>query len=239
MVLKRYAGFLTKPASGSIAFDCRFSRKQQGTAQQVQLTRTGFNRWQAGRYDFICTWNGIVGTAVLSPSLYSFDAMLRVIVATMLLSRGGVLIHASGVVHTRAAYVFAGPSGSGKTTIARLAQTPLLNDEIVALSVDKKGGVTATGTPFWGEMGTGPAYTRTVPLNALYFLEKSRSQRSEPLEASAAAGKLLRCICVFGDSPEESTLALEICAKILSATRYAILHFPRQPLNWLLLEESL
>jgi hypothetical protein len=237
---ERYSGFFSKNASRISIIDCLFSRKKLSTAQQVMLNSPGTGTWRAVRYDFKCVWGGPGGTAVLWPSLYSFDALLRVIVATSLLSRGGVLIHASAVVYNNAAYVFAGPSGSGKTTIARFSQCrKILNDEIVALSVNKSGEVAATGTPFWGEMGSGPAHNRRFSLHSLFFLKKSRFQHSEPLTISKAIGKLLRCVCVFGDSKEESNLALGICAQILSGANYSILHFPKKPLEWKLIESSL
>lgn len=237
---ERYGGFFSKNASRTSIFDCLFSRKKLSAAQQVRLNSSGKGTWSAERYDFKCIWGGSGGTAVLWPSLYSFDAMFRVIAATSLLSRGGVLVHASAVVYNKAAYVFAGPSGSGKTTIARFSQCrKILNDEIVALSVTKSGKVAATGTPFWGEMGSGPAYNGPFSLNSLFFLKKSRFQRIEPLAISKAVGRLLRCVCVFGDSKEESSLALGICAQILSGANYSILHFPKKPLEWKLIESSL
>jgi hypothetical protein len=234
---ERYEGFFLKSASPTLLIDCVFSRKKQSAAQQVKLNPLGTGTWTAVRYDFKCEWGGLGGAAVLWPSLYSFDALLRVIVATSLLSRGGILVHASAVVHNKTAYVFAGPSGSGKTTIARLSLCrKILNDEIVALSVNKSGKVAATGTPFWGEMGSGPAHIRQFSLNSLFFLKKNRLQHCEPLTISKAIGKLLRCVCVFGSSEEESNLALGICAQILAAANYSILHFPKKPLDWKLIE---
>lgn len=51
-----------------------------------------------------------------------------------IINRGGIVLHASGVVKKNKAYIFSGPSGSGKSTIARLSTTcSLLSEESIGI----------------------------------------------------------------------------------------------------------
>jgi hypothetical protein len=67
-----------------------------------------------------------------------------------MLSRGGALFHAAGVVHRGRAFVLAGAAGSGKSTWARLAEeagASVLSDDLVLLD-GHGGGIEALGAPF-------------------------------------------------------------------------------------------
>lgn len=233
-IVKRYGGFTITNAEDPLVIDCTSSRKKKiGSGQQVQLRTTETGVWCAERFDFKCTWNTRKGSVKVLQSLYSFDAMFRVLIATTLLSYGGILVHSSAVVHNNSAYVFAGPSGSGKTTIALNSRSGrVLNDEIVAFSIDGSGDVTVTGTPFWGEMVTGPACRKHYSLNSIFYLKKDRHQYREPINQSSAIAKFMRCVCIFGNSNEESTRSLDICTHIISRVHYSILHFKRKTFNW-------
>jgi len=104
----------------------------------------------------------------LNPDLF------RLLCGFLVMQRGGVLVHASGVVERGRAWVFSGPSGSGKTTIAGLAAgRRVLNDETVAL-VPTTRGWTACATPFYGSGGPSMARANErAPLRALCFLRKA------------------------------------------------------------------
>jgi hypothetical protein len=207
--------------------------------ERISVVQTDNAGWRARRYDIDCSWNGTQGHAILWPSIYSFDACLRVLCATQLLKHGGLLLHASAVIYRERAFVFAGPSGSGKTTIARFsAPKRVLSDEIVVLAIDNKKQVRAFGTPFWGEMGTGPASKKSYPVHSLNFLKKSDSLRKLALEKEKAVQKLLRCICLFSRSAEESGLALDRCIEITEATTVQTLCFEKKPLQWEVLLEK-
>lgn len=93
------------------------------------------------------------------------------IVSAILCRRGGLLLHAAGVVDHDQALVFAGGSGAGKTTMAGLwagAGARVLSDDRVALRPGPEG-FRAAGTPW-----------------------RSRDGRTSPTEAPLAAVFLLR-----------------------------------------------
>jgi hypothetical protein len=229
----RYKGYIDNSKKRSLTVQCTFSFKKFSPFQRVRLQNTVNYSWHAVRYDFDCKWDAAGGSARLWPSLYSFDALLRVFYATQLIVQNGLLLHACAVVRNNAAFVFAGPSGSGKTTIARLSTSQIiLNDEIITITIDKTGKVYVTGTPFWGEMGSGPAQAKSYRLQALYFLHKSSSTRSQPVGLNKAVGKLLRCLCIFGNSPQEINQSLEICSRIIKRVRFADLFFEKKALDW-------
>lgn len=104
----------------------------------------------------------------LGPSVF------RILCAVLLLREGGFLLHASGVIHHRRAWVFCGPSESGKTTIARLAmEQPVLSDETVAIR-KRVLSYAAFATPFFGEGGPTMGEVNTHSgLRGLCFLHKA------------------------------------------------------------------
>ena len=101
-------------------------------------------------------------------------AAFRCLCALVLLRAGGIMLHASAVVHARGAWVFCGASESGKTTVAHLAgPRAVLSDETIGVR-RHDGGYRACATPFFGEAGPVPTQAAgEAPLTALFFLSKS------------------------------------------------------------------
>jgi hypothetical protein len=231
-IKKRYAGYLTSRRP-HIVLECRYTRTQRfGVSERVTMTRISRTVRHAQRRDFDCRWRGPAGTLSLSPSIYSFDACLRVLLATLLPSHGTILVHAASVAARKRAYVFPGKSGSGKTTISRLAgDGTVLNDEISAISVES-GHVRVWGTPFWGEMGSGPPHNRPSRMYALCFLRKSRNNHLTALTGSEALQRLLRCVCLFGTDTDDIGAVLDIAGRIVDATQIGILSFRKTPEVW-------
>jgi hypothetical protein len=115
----------------------------------------------------------------------------------LLAARGGVELHACGVVAPSGrGYVFAGQSGDGKTTMARLWErlpgaTVLSDDRIVV----RRGasGYVMYGTPWHGEAELATA--ACAPLAAICLLARGEWNALEPLTpAASVAGLLARSI---------------------------------------------
>lgn len=167
-----------------------------------------------------------VATA-LSPSL------LRLLCSLLLLGRGGFVLHASGVIQNRRAWVFCGPSDAGKTTIARLAGgRRVLNDETVAI-VKRGRGYTACATPFFGEGGPVMAEARAqAPLRGMCFLHKAKHFAHRRLTASQAVGRAFSQ--VFLPKRDHRVVAgiLETLSDFAGRVPCYDLFFPPQPELW-------
>jgi hypothetical protein len=233
-IVRRYNGFLLKHAVPVITFHCTFTGRQIGAGEEAAVTREDADTWCIYRSDFICTFQGAYGTIEMRRSLYSFDACLRVLYATLLPLYNGLLIHAAGVVKDRKGYCFAGVSGSGKTTIARLSEAGarVVNDEIVIVRITQKKEIIMYGTPFWGEMHTGPAFTNKIPMQTLYFLKKDATSYVHALNNDVALAKLLRCCCIFSKNRLDLERIMNLGMKVVKNLPVYELHFEKSPAFW-------
>jgi hypothetical protein len=226
----RYAGWITTGKQPLIAFRCMVVKKNDSCRSSLpKVVEATLDRGHIKRSDFDCCWDKGRGAITLHASVYSFDACLRVLLSVLLPRLGGLLLHASAVAAARGrGYVFAGRSGSGKTTIARLlGKASILNDELCTVGTDNKRDVTVNGTPFWGEMKTGPAHPESFRLAALYFLKKAPFTARERLGSRETFRRLLGCICSFSNNAEETERILCVAEKIVGLVPAYVLHFRR------------
>lgn len=199
-IKRRYAGWIIRPANPHILFECAFSlTRGTGRSSMPKILRLDLHSGHIVRGDFECHWQGERGSLRLRSSIYSFDAAVRVLFATLLPHRGVLMLHASAIVAPgRRGVVFPGRSGSGKTTMARLlGDRVVLNDELCVVTCRNHGAATVSGTPFWGEMRTGPAHPEPHPLEALCFLSKSTATARLGLGRAEALRRLLQTVCSF------------------------------------------
>ncbi len=233
-IIRRYQGFLQKDVKAIFNMQCRFSSRFSSKDETVTIKHSGEKSWQISRSDFECSIENKSGKITMRRSIYSFDACLRVLYATLFSMNKGLLLHAAGIVKNTNAYLFAGPSGSGKSTSARLSSSigTVINDEIVACDVSNRGLVAIYGTPFWGEMEDGPAFNTFSPLHAIYFLKKDVKCFKTVLSLEEALTRLLRCCCVFGNEPQDMEKIMETAITIVNAVPVYELHFEKNSLFW-------
>jgi hypothetical protein len=228
----RYGGYRFDHTHPALALDLHVDKKGIPGPQRLRLDGTGGERI-VHRRDINAVWADGAGEARVGPSVYSVDALLRVVLATELPARGRVLLHASAVSHNRRGWVFCGVSGSGKTTSTRLAAPArVLNDEIVAVGLDKTRIPRVWATPFWGELGTGPASPRPVRLAALLSLHKDRLFDAIRLEPQRSMGPLLRCVCLFGRDRVLMQQSIDALAVLVHAVPVFEFHFVKQTFDW-------
>ena len=133
-----------------------------------------------------------VGIVDGSRSYYAFANLIRAALAWRMLSRGGALLHAAGIVLRDRAFVLAGPAGSGKSTWARLAEEAggsVLSDDLVL--VDGGGDrIEALGAPFRSthENTLGPG---RWPLAAILFPVHGSEAALSPVSGIESRAKVL------------------------------------------------
>ncbi len=132
------------------------------------------------------------GTPLLTDDLREYMIMGRLFYE-YLISRGGMMLHASAVVVDGEAFLFSAPSGTGKSThtslwLRRFPGAYILNDDKPALLCDDSR-VYAAGTPFSGKFDV--SVNRVVPLRAIAFIERSETNRIERISEKRALYELL------------------------------------------------
>ncbi|MBN1127981.1 MAG: hypothetical protein JXA71_03285 [Chitinispirillaceae bacterium] len=232
-IRKRYRGWIAGGHRPVVRFDCVVTKSPRSGGRRVmpRIRSATFDSGRITRDDFDCRWSGSEGAITMRPSMYTFDACLRVLLCTLLQFRNGVLLHASAVIaRGKRGFVFAGRSGSGKTTIARmLGGGRVINDEICAVTVSGARRVSVSGTPFWGEMRTGPARPQRFRLSAIYFLKKSAQTVRQRLDEQETVRRLLVCICHFSKLPGHAEAVLDLSLRIARHAPAYELRFRRNP----------
>ncbi len=197
-------------------------------------------RWEHGRYRFDRTDLAAILDVESKPALAtgsirdvpsSLDSVLRASLSVLLPRRGGLLLHASGVVTQGRAFLFLGQSGAGKSTAASLTgERTLLSDDIVAISIEG-GRAVARSVPF-----TGLEAPRTAPLEApievICLLEKGTEDVLEPARAGAGTAELLRCILHLPLSDPATGSVLDLAGRLAEAVPLRRLRFRRDPSFW-------
>ncbi len=165
----------------------------------------------------------------IQPLGYPLDQILMM---HILARRGGVILHAAGVLANERAYLFTGRSGAGKSTISRLLSQErgltVLGDDRIALTGTSnmpKGQWTAHGTPWPGEGGM--AIREKAPLAGIFFLEHAKVNQVLPIEPSEALKRLLPVASVPWYMATDMALALETCGRLSERVPVYVLRFKK------------
>lgn len=175
----------------------------------------------------------------VEPAERSVENFLRVAFAWKAARRGGMLLHASGLVRHGKAYIFFGPSGSGKTTVTRLSTNDLLlNDDCIHI---RRGdsGFEASGVPFKGRENGGAQSREGFPIAGIFRLAQSRRvfmERLGPAQAVAEIAASIPFVSERAEGVEGSFAALEQLVRAVPVCR---LHFRLAPDFWNVIEEGL
>jgi len=159
--------------------------------------------------------NRIEGESISCP-LFAIDLLLF---SYLLLSRGGLIIHAAAVKIGEEAYLFPAPSGGGKSTWSDLMAgnpewTVLGEDKVIVRKVNNSYQV--FGTP-WNPR---PEYlgADNAPLRGIYFLSHSKENRILKIGGAEAASRLLQQASLPFQSRQEMEQALIIVEEIAETT---------------------
>jgi hypothetical protein len=135
---------------------------------------------------------------------YTFQNFLRAALAWRLPSRGGMLMHAAGLVVEERSFILVGPEGSGKSSWAKLGESAgcrVLSDDLVL--VDGAGArLEALGAPF---RSTHLADYRPGrwPLAAALFPRHGERAALEPCDALIARARLVANLTFIAEAVEK------------------------------------
>jgi hypothetical protein len=182
-----------------------------------------------------------------NPVCYPLDQLLLM---NHLAWRGGVVIHAGGVVVDGQTLVFAGASGAGKSTLSRLFvgggyRTDLLSDDRIILRVPLgsserpptnrlgigKPSATALceawGTPWPGDAMI--AANARAPLGALLFLRQSDRNELVSLAPGVAMKRLMPLVSCPWYDRDRLPGVLDTCASLVESCSCYDFHFRPEP----------
>jgi hypothetical protein len=160
---------------------------------------------------------------VSNPFHYPLDQLLLMYV---LAQKGGIILHAAGMVMNEKGYLFLGRSGAEKSTLVRLCGFRddfdfLSDDRIVARKLDD--GYRAYGTPWPGEAGI--AANRRVSLSAIFFIYHGSENRIREISRKEALEKLLPVISISWYDRKGVEKILDFCDGLVSHVPAIELYF--------------
>jgi hypothetical protein len=240
LVADRYAAFHSYDRAPA-DFTVSLALDDDATDARVE---TPAMHWQIQGDAWLLTGDGLAGYAHLTRgdaaiAFHGIDItshlehVLRNLVAIFADHRGGLLLHAAGLLVEGQAYLFMGPSGSGKSTVTQLSPHALpLNDDLVLLR-QHEGRWMAFGTPFWniaaedrsGETACGPAA-------GIYRLVQDSKNSVQPLSPAAAAAELVASCPVVNAMAARLPALLARCQQIATAAPVKRLHFQKDASFW-------
>ena len=150
--------------------------------------------------------------------------------ATALLDWDIFVMHGSVVALDGEGYAFLAPSGVGKTTQTRLWQR-YFGDRLRVINGDKplirmvRDGESvrfdAYGTPWRGKEGMG--CNASVPLKAIFFLNRSNTPGAVPADPDRVVDRLFRQL-LLPKEPERMLRLLDMADQLVGTVSFSMLH---------------
>jgi hypothetical protein len=160
------------------------------------------------------------------------ENFLRVAFAHLVLAKGGLLMHAAGVVKGGRAYVFFGPSGSGKTTTTVMSAGSLILSDDLLMIVRDGEAFRASSVPFRGLVAPPATTDERYPIGGLYRLVKDDSDFLEDLGRPQAVGQVVQSLPFVTDRAESAPRILDVVSDLAAAVAVRKLHFRKDPGFW-------
>ena len=175
------------PASGVAEYTALF------VEAEPEPTAAGHYRVRACTYDLAASFSTLGGRGHVIFSKERFDPIdraveniLRVAIAWLAVSQGGLLMHSASIVKDGRGYLFFGQSGAGKSTLSeRSTRGQVVSDDLTLILPDPGGRPEVVGTPFRGTYAGGKPVRGRFPLAAALRLRKAAAD--EPAAVSELA----------------------------------------------------
>ncbi|MBR2732575.1 MAG: hypothetical protein IKD72_11405 [Clostridia bacterium] len=118
-----------------------------------------------------------------APAPFELMDAIKGSVYCLLQRRGVYVLHSASVILDGRVYAFSAPSGTGKTTHAALwrkvfGAEDFNGDQLAVIAGERP--VTAHGLPWCGSSGI--ARAEALPLGGVFFLERGKENRAEPVD---------------------------------------------------------
>ena len=220
--------------------------RDDGTPETYRLdSRRSGRRLTLWSYEFaglIDHTEGTADLALVEERGEQFDRglenFLRVLTAISILERGGLLLHASGVVRRGAAHLFFGPSGRGKTTVTHLSPDDVVLSDDMSLIVRNGERFEAAGIPFGMAHHRTPDTRDSFPIASLNSLVQSPAVRRETITGARALAEVVACLPFVMEETGQSEKALEVAGRLLAEVPVYRLWFRKDPSFWGLIEDT-
>jgi len=156
------------------------------------------------------------------PETRDYRVALQIVLSRLLAGRGGWLAHGCGLVQEGQGWLFLGPSGAGKSTVAALADTPVLGDELCVVSGCDSAIPQLHGTPLGLSAAAGP-----VPLAGLFWLEQAPTDAVQPIPPADALPLLMSQMVSGGRESGHLARLAELAGRCLNNIELRRLRFTR------------
>jgi len=171
----------------------------------------------------------------IDPRERAVENIVRVAVAWLALSRGGLLIHAASIVRDGRAWLFFGQSGAGKSTLAASSRRGQVVSDDLTLLLPGPEGPEVVGAPFRGTYQGGEPVKGRFPIATAFRLHKAGPSEPPVVEpiplGSAMADAIANLPFVVDQLPGRPEL-FEVVERVLTAIPMRALRFRKEDDSW-------
>ncbi len=166
-------------------------------------------------------------------TIQKINYVLIQILGLRVLKKGGLVLHAAGLVRENKAYIFLGHSGSGKSTVAGLSSDfRLLNDDIVGILPGKTSWY-AHPTPFWHTKQIRPsAKVEPVVVSGFFRLLKDTNLEITKLSLAQSIAAITCSTSILASNPNLAHQVMDISSRITQTIPVFDLHFRKDNSFW-------
>lgn len=142
------------------------------------------------------------------------EYFLRVVFAVLVFQKGGLMVHAAGLIHKDKAFIFMGHSGKGKSTLVGLSGIEkILSDDLVVIRPSSNTWI-AYATPFWNLGDLIPEPHQAI-LQGLYTLRHAKISQLKSLDRGQGIAEIISNTPVLPDDPFCAGKLISTCDDLL------------------------